>query len=124
MCQQCHNAHLDPTISRDKFLVDQLDQMSRAEKDLAIERLDPKLTSRLRMPPTLFKTITDDDRQAMIDELQEVAAPEVDRPRRDAARRGVPRRSGPRGPPIPGAAPSSVGASRPVPRVATQPRPW
>jgi hypothetical protein len=70
MCQQCHNAHLDPTISRDKFLVDQLDQMSRAEKDLAIERLDPNLTSRLRMPPLLFKTITDDERQAMIDELR------------------------------------------------------
>jgi len=70
MCQQCHNANLDPTISRDRFLVDQLGQMSRAEKDLAIERLDPSLRSRLRMPPSLFRTVTDDERQAMIDELR------------------------------------------------------
>jgi len=70
MCQQCHNANLDPTITRDLFLVDQLDQMSRDEKDKAIERLAPSLTTRLRMPPTLFKTITPEQRQAMIDELK------------------------------------------------------
>jgi hypothetical protein len=70
MCQQCHNANLDPMVSRDKFLVDKLDTMSRAEKDLAIERLDPNLTSRLRMPPTLFKSVTPAERQAMIDELR------------------------------------------------------
>ena len=72
MCQQCHNANLDPTISRDKFLVDQLATMSPAEKQVAIERLDPTrtpLSSRLTMPPTLFRTITDDERQAMIDAL-------------------------------------------------------
>src|SRR5262249_11422170 len=36
MCQECHNANLDPMVSRDKFLVDTLAQMSRAEKDEAI----------------------------------------------------------------------------------------
>jgi hypothetical protein len=70
MCQQCHNANLDPTITRDRFLVDGLASMSRAEKDLAIQRLDPNLTTRLRMPPTLFRTVTDAERQAMIAELQ------------------------------------------------------
>lgn len=70
MCQQCHNANLDPMVSRDLFLVDKLGQMSRAEKDKAIERLDPGLTTRLRMPPTLFKTVTPEERQAMIDELR------------------------------------------------------
>jgi hypothetical protein len=72
MCQQCHNANLDPTISRDNFLVDKLSSMSAAEKQIAIERLDKSktpLTSRLTMPPTLFRTITDDERQAMIDAL-------------------------------------------------------
>jgi hypothetical protein len=69
MCQQCHNINLDPMVTRDRFLVDRLDQMSRAEKDLAIERLAPSLTTRLRMPPTLFKTVTPEERQAMIDEL-------------------------------------------------------
>jgi hypothetical protein len=72
MCQQCHHASLDPTISREKFLVDKLSSMSAEEKKLAIERLDPTqtaLTSRLTMPPTLFRTITDDERQAMIDAL-------------------------------------------------------
>jgi hypothetical protein len=72
MCQQCHHASLDPTISREKFLVDQLATMSRIEKNVAIERLDPTKTprtSRLTMPPPLFRTITDEERQAMIDAL-------------------------------------------------------
>jgi hypothetical protein len=70
MCQQCHNANLDPTITRDRFLVDKLDEMSRAEKDLAIERLRPEEHSRLRMPPALFRSITDDERQLMMAELR------------------------------------------------------
>jgi hypothetical protein len=58
-------------ITRDRFLVDRLDQMSRAEKDLAIERLASALTTRLRMPPTLFKSVTLAERQAMIDRLRQ-----------------------------------------------------
>ncbi len=71
MCQQCHNANLDPTISRDKFLVDQLDQMTRAEKDVAITRLDPNEQTFKRMPPLLFHTITQAERDLMIAELQQ-----------------------------------------------------
>lgn len=70
MCQECHDAQLDPAVTRDRFLVDQLDQMSRKEKDLAIQRLELPTSTRLRMPPPLFRTITDDERQAMIAELQ------------------------------------------------------
>jgi hypothetical protein len=70
MCQQCHNAQLDPTITREKFLVDQLDQMSRDEKDLAIQRLQLPDDTRKAMPPVLFRTISDDERQSMIVELQ------------------------------------------------------
>jgi hypothetical protein len=70
MCQQCHNANLDPTISRENFLVDQLGTMTRSEKDLAIQRLGLPETTRLRMPPMLFRTITSEERQLMIEELQ------------------------------------------------------
>jgi hypothetical protein len=70
MCEECHDSKLDMTISREHFLVDQLDQMSRAEKDTAIQRLGLPASTRLRMPPPLFRTITDDERQAMITELQ------------------------------------------------------
>jgi hypothetical protein len=70
MCQQCHNANLDPSVSRDNFRVDQLARMARAEKDLAITRLKLSTDTRLVMPPPLFRTITDEEKQAMIAELQ------------------------------------------------------
>jgi hypothetical protein len=70
MCQECHNANLDPDVTRDRFLVDQLDQMSRGEKDLAIDRINLGVDTRLIMPPTLFRTVTDEERQAMINELK------------------------------------------------------
>ena len=69
-CQECHHTRLDPTISRDKFLVDALDQMPRAEKDLAIERINTSTDTRLTMPPPLFRTLGDRERQLMIEELQ------------------------------------------------------
>jgi len=69
-CQQCHHERLDPTITRDRFLVDQLDQMSRDEKDLAIDRIKTSTDTRLTMPPPLFRLPTDADRAAMIDELR------------------------------------------------------
>jgi len=71
MCQQCHHGSLDRTISRENFLVDDLDNMSRKEKDLAIERLKLPDNDRLAMPPVLFRTITDEERQKMIDELSQ-----------------------------------------------------
>ncbi len=70
MCQECHNSSLDMTITREKFLVDKLDTMPRDEKDTAIQRLQLGLDTRLTMPPPLFRTITDDERQKMIDELR------------------------------------------------------
>ena len=70
MCQECHNSNLDMTLSRELFLVDKLDAMSRGEKDLAISRLKTSPDTRLAMPPALFRSITDEERQLMIDELQ------------------------------------------------------
>ncbi len=69
-CQQCHHERLDPTISRERFLVDKLDQMSRAEKDLAIERITTPVDTRLTMPPPLMRTLTPRERALMIDELR------------------------------------------------------
>jgi hypothetical protein len=69
-CQQCHNARLDPTITRDLFLVDRLDQMSRAEKDVAIQRIEMPLDTRLTMPPPLFRTLTPTQRALMVQELR------------------------------------------------------
>jgi hypothetical protein len=68
-CQECHHSKLDPTISRDLFLVDQLDQMSRAEKDIAIERIKTPINTRLTMPPPLFRTLGQAERDLMIEEL-------------------------------------------------------
>ncbi len=71
MCQQCHNSNLDMTISREKFLVDQLDQMSRVEKDVAITRLGLDPSTRLRMPPPLYRTLTDYEREQLVLELEQ-----------------------------------------------------
>ena len=68
-CQECHHSRLDPTISRENFLVDRLDEMSRAEKDLAIQRINTPTDTRLTMPPPLFRTLGDRERTLMIEEL-------------------------------------------------------
>jgi hypothetical protein len=70
-CQQCHHSRLDPTISREHFLVDQLDQMSRAEKDLAIQRIQMGTDTRLTMPPPLFRLPTQHERDMMIEVLSQ-----------------------------------------------------
>jgi hypothetical protein len=70
LCQQCHHSSLDLTITRENFLVDKLSSMSRAEKDLAIDRLMLPDNDRLKMPPVLFRTMTDDERDAMIAALK------------------------------------------------------
>jgi hypothetical protein len=69
-CQQCHNSRLDPTISRDLFLVDQLGQMTREEKDVAIQRIQTPVDTRLTMPPPLFRSVTPEQRALMIEELR------------------------------------------------------
>ncbi len=71
MCQQCHNTNLDMTVSREKFAMDQFDQMSREEKNLAITRLGLPASTRLRMPPPLYRTLTDSERELMVLELQQ-----------------------------------------------------
>jgi hypothetical protein len=70
LCQECHHSKLDMTLSRERFLVDTLDQMTRQERDIAISRLQLPPEQRLAMPPALFRTISAEERQRMIDELK------------------------------------------------------
>jgi mono/diheme cytochrome c family protein len=67
-CAQCHRAELDPTISRARFRAD-LQGMSRAEKDLAIERLRLPASDPLSMPPARARVLTDDARERAIKAL-------------------------------------------------------
>ena len=71
MCQECHNAKLDMTHDAREVPRRPARQMSRDEKDLAIQRLQLDTSTRLRMPPPLFRTISDAERQLMIQTLQQ-----------------------------------------------------
>jgi hypothetical protein len=68
-CAHCHNAKLDQTISRARFDVD-LTKMSREEKDIAIARLKLPPADPLRMPPTMFRTLTPEEIDRAVAELQ------------------------------------------------------
>jgi hypothetical protein len=70
MCQMCHNSRLDPSQSRAQFNVEQLAQLSRGEKDLAIARLSLPPTDRHAMPPVRFRELSATERQLVIDELR------------------------------------------------------
>lgn len=70
MCQMCHNSELDQTLTRARFNVENLAQMSRAEKDIAIQRLQLPSDDRHAMPPARFKELSAAERQLVIAELQ------------------------------------------------------
>ena len=65
MCQQCHNSKLDQTETRERFRVDQLSEMSQAEKDLAVHRLSLPATAFRRMPPPRFRSLSAAEIQAV-----------------------------------------------------------
>jgi hypothetical protein len=69
MCQMCHNSRLDPSLSRARFDVEQLAQLPRAEKDLAILRLQLPAGDRHLMPPARFHELSAAERQLAIAEL-------------------------------------------------------
>jgi hypothetical protein len=70
MCQRCHNPSLDRTISRARFDTTALATMTRAEKDIAIERLLLPATSKRRMPPERFGSLTAAEIQLVVTELK------------------------------------------------------
>ena len=61
--------NLDQTITRARFNVDTLDQLDPSEKQLAIQRLMLPDTDAHHMPPVRFHTLSDAERQLVIDEL-------------------------------------------------------
>jgi hypothetical protein len=69
MCGQCHNGRLDQTITRARFDVMRLDAMSRAEKNLAIERLRQPKESRYLMPPRIFRSLSPAEIDLAVTEL-------------------------------------------------------
>jgi hypothetical protein len=69
MCRRCHNDAVDLTISRAEFNVDRLDELPRSEKDLAIMRLQLPETDARHMPPARFHTLSDAERDLVIQEL-------------------------------------------------------
>jgi YVTN family beta-propeller protein len=69
MCSRCHDGRGNPEVNRAKFDVRKLDQMSRAEKDVAISRLMEPPTSPGKMPPWRAARMTDAATQVAIIEL-------------------------------------------------------
>jgi hypothetical protein len=68
MCARCHDGRSDPQLTKSRFNVLKLGEMSRAERDLAIARIsggDPK-----PMPPWRVGSLTAEGRQAAVTELQ------------------------------------------------------
>lgn len=70
MCQQCHNSHLDQTITRARFNVETLaTQMSAAEKAEAIRRVQLPATDCDHMPPARFRDLSAQEIQLVVQEL-------------------------------------------------------
>jgi hypothetical protein len=69
MCQMCHNSRLDPSLSRARFNVEQLAQLPREEKDVAILRLQLPPDDRHLMPPARLHELSAAERQLAIAEL-------------------------------------------------------
>jgi hypothetical protein len=70
MCSRCHDGRANPDLNRSRFNVRKLDQMSRDEKDIAIDRLQQPATSSLKMPPWRSGHLPDEAIQAAIQELR------------------------------------------------------
>jgi hypothetical protein len=70
VCTHCHDGRANPAITRSHFNVKNLDVMSRAAKDIAIQRLQEPESSTLRMPPRRAATLPAAELAAAIEELR------------------------------------------------------
>ena len=68
MCARCHDGRGNPQLSKSRFNVRKLDEMPRAEKDLAISRISE--SGLTRMPPWRVGSLTPDGIRAATLELQ------------------------------------------------------
>jgi hypothetical protein len=71
VCQRCHNDELDQTLSRAKFNAERPAELTPAQKTTAISRLMEPDGSPNQMPPPRFATLSDAQKQTMIEFLQE-----------------------------------------------------
>ena len=69
MCARCHDGRADPEIGRSNFNVMALEQMSSAEKAIAISRIQEPEGSVKRMPPWRSGQLTPEALQAALTEL-------------------------------------------------------
>jgi hypothetical protein len=69
-CSQCHNERLDQNLSRARFRAD-LEGMDRAEKEVAIARLQLPPEHPLAMPPARLRVLTREARERAISALRE-----------------------------------------------------
>lgn len=69
-CAQCHNARLDQTLTRARFRAD-LQGMTRAQKDLAIARLQLPPEHPQAMPPARLRMLTSEARERALARLRE-----------------------------------------------------
>jgi hypothetical protein len=69
-CGECHNARLDQSLSRANFRAD-LAGVSRAEKDVAIDRLQRASDDPLAMPPARLRSLTREARARVIELLSQ-----------------------------------------------------
>ena len=67
-CGQCHNERLDPSLSRARFNAD-VAELSRAQKDSAIQRLQLPPTDIRAMPPIQFRSLSTQARARMLEWL-------------------------------------------------------
>ena len=68
MCARCHDGRGNAQLSKNRFNVRKLEELPRAEKDLAIARINE--TAATRMPPWRVGTLTVESIQAATLELQ------------------------------------------------------
>lgn len=68
-CAQCHNDKLDQTLSRARFNVD-LSKVDRATRDRAIARVQLPPDDPQVMPPRMFRRLSEDAKQKLIELLQ------------------------------------------------------
>ena len=69
-CSQCHNTHLDQSLTRARFRAD-LVGMDREARDRAIARLQLPADDPEAMPPALLKQLSPEARRRAIEALRE-----------------------------------------------------
>jgi hypothetical protein len=69
MCSRCHDGRGNPALAKNLFDVRRLEEMPRALKDLAIERISAS-DEAVRMPPWRAGSLTPEAVQAATLELQ------------------------------------------------------